>query len=128
MFDLENFKWNKPQAQGTAPDARSFHAYTLIDVRKVTQGKPKMAIFGGYTERGFTNDLFLYDLIEQKWEKPIVLYEKNADLPTSRQGASLFYALERLWLFGGFSSGVYYNNMYSYELSTSTWKDITSEI
>lgn len=33
---------------------------------------PKIAIFGGYTNEGFTNEVALFDLSIQKWERPTI--------------------------------------------------------
>lgn len=63
-FDLQLFKWTRVEAKGNTPDARSFHTSTLINSNQITHAKPKMVMFGGYTDKGFSNDLVLFDFID----------------------------------------------------------------
>ena len=87
-----------------------------------------MAIYGGYTDDGFSRELVFYDFLDNRWKRPIAIYDKASDLPTSRQGASLLYASDRLWLFFGFSSGNFYDDIFSFELATQTWKNVTEAL
>ena len=52
---------------------------------------PSLAIFGGYLNEGFSNELFIFDLLDMRWYAPIPLYNTHNDMPTPRQGSSLVY-------------------------------------
>mmetsp|Transcript_8682 Transcript_8682/g.7978 ORF Transcript_8682/g.7978 Transcript_8682/m.7978 type:complete len:81 (+) Transcript_8682:259-501(+) len=68
------------------------------------QTYPKFAIFGGYLEDSiFTNDLYLYDLVNQKWEYPYTYALTPDSMPSPRQGSSMVYSKGKLWIFGGYS-------------------------
>jgi Galactose oxidase, central domain len=40
-----------------------------------------MAIFGGYSDKGFSNDLYFFDFISQRWERPITVVDENSEMP-----------------------------------------------
>ena len=40
----------------------------------------------------------------------------------------MVFALNRLWVFGGFQSGEFYNDLYSLNLKTLTWESMTSKL
>ena len=86
VLDLEIFQWERLDGDqlGQPPEARSFHAYTMIPNSESRKGHPRMAIFGGYTDKGFSNDLIFFDIVERRWERPGTLYDKATDLPTPR--------------------------------------------
>lgn len=61
-FDFSTMEWSwLTTVQGTAPSPRSFQSSTLIPPNDYFS-EPKIALFGGYTEDGFSNDLYFYNI------------------------------------------------------------------
>eukprot|EP00347_Sterkiella_histriomuscorum_P011211 403373320 len=128
-LDLKTLEWKKVESYGNHPDARSFHSSDLIPPNANDKEQhPKIAIFGGYTDEGFTNEVALFDLALQKWERPTITTKQRNAEPDPRQGASMIYALGRLWIFGGYSTGQFYGDMYTLNIQNFQWTNITKEI
>lgn len=76
-----------------------------------------MIIFGGYTELGYDNKLYILNLIDKKFEKPIV----SGSIPSRREQHGMLYLNNRVWLFGGFQEGGVLNDFYSIDTLKWTW-------
>lgn len=86
-LDLNTLCWSKLDITGSSPVGRSYFASTLIPPSPFDNSShPKWSIFGGYSEKGFLNDFIIFDLVLQRWEKPVILSESKEDEPTPRQG------------------------------------------
>ncbi|CDW87459.1 kelch motif family [Stylonychia lemnae] len=129
VLDLNNLCWSRLDVAGISPRGRSYHSSTLIPPTNFDLGShPKWVIFGGYSDKGFLNDLVIFDLVLQRWEKPVTIGTKRDSEPTARQGASMVYALNRLWLFGGYHQGQFYHDIFQLDLASNEWSDITDQI
>lgn len=76
-----------------------------------------MIVFGGYTETGYDNTIYILNLIDKKFEKPIV----KGNLPSKRENYGMLYLNNRVWLFGGFQEGGVLNDLYSIDTYNWTW-------
>lgn len=76
-----------------------------------------MIIFGGFTEVGYDNTLYVLNLIDKKFEKPLV----SGILPSRREQYGMVYLNSRVWLFGGFQEGGVLNDFFSIDTYNWTW-------
>jgi hypothetical protein len=82
LFDFSLMKWARvTDAKGSPPDSRSYHSYVLVTSIKTN---PLMAIYGGYSDDGFSRELIFFDFIDNRWKRPIAIYDNTSDLPTAR--------------------------------------------
>ena len=73
-FFTYQIQWNvfgKVEQGGNIPSPRSFHSSCFIPENTENGQHPMMLIFGGYTDQGFSNELYFFDLVDMKWNKPI---------------------------------------------------------
>ena len=84
-------------------------------------------INGGFSGNRFLNSIMRLDLDNSS---PVVkcttefLLDSNS--PSRRVGASLAYVAGKFYLFGGKEKGNYLGNLYTLDLNTLTWAEITS--
>lgn len=64
--------------QGPKPTPRSNHG-------AVVDKKGRIIIFGGFTENGYSNDVYILDPVEEKWQKPYV----SGQAPVPRESFSM---------------------------------------
>lgn len=82
--------------------------------------------FGGYTVRkkyifnihcllflkkdnGYSNDVFLLDLVNLKWVKPLI----NGEAPRARENFSMNLVCDSyIWIFGGYCNGGETNDLW----------------
>jgi N-acetylneuraminic acid mutarotase len=95
---------------------RSGHGSVLIDDAKIL-------IFGGYTEQGYTNEVLLINLLDERFETPLV----SGNPPNPRENFSMIKINNRVYIFGGFQEGGVLNDMYSIDLMTLTWTPVKTE-
>ena len=63
---------------GPKPSPRSNHG-------AVVDKKGRILIFGGFTENGYSNEVFLIDPVEERWEKPFI----SGQAPIARESFSM---------------------------------------
>lgn len=84
----------------------------------------KMFIFGGKNDTfGRNNKLYSLDLKGEntfKWS----LLISNGDIPSPRAGHSMTEMDGLIYIFGGFDGKMDLNDLYQYNIKTSTWKEI----
>jgi hypothetical protein len=67
-LSLSTFEWSVKISDGVKPSARSFHSYCITADVKESLLNPSMVVFGGYLNEGmFSNELFFFDLTDNKW-------------------------------------------------------------
>jgi hypothetical protein len=115
------------------PQARMQHGITF-------NGKDKLFIFGGFMNGRCSNDLWMYDFKQNRWEMlNFSLIEKSAnEQPSRRKHLSLYYNedIDELFIFGGETdiltdlgdygkgSGNFYiklNDLWSFNPSSKEW-------
>eukprot|EP00753_Platysulcus_tardus_P007894 PLAT15521.1.p1 GENE.PLAT15521.1~~PLAT15521.1.p1 ORF type:complete len:836 (+),score=438.77 PLAT15521.1:38-2545(+) len=101
--------WGHPDVTGQLPSAREGHSAITYDGR--------IYVFGGYTERGYSDDLFVLNLDMMAWEKPNVAGTR----PKPREGHSAVLYKDRMVVFGGYSDGLVLNDVSVLDLKTLTW-------
>lgn len=129
-FNFLSFEWARVSVIGLQPEARSYHAFALIPAQPQIKGShPRLAVFGGYSESGFTKELMIFDLVTRKWERPVTTSKSSKDgEPTPRQGSTMTYALDKLWIFGGFAQGNFYEDFHSLDLLSYSWEKLNDKI
>lgn len=123
-FSLENRTWRKIPAQGSAPEARLFHA-AAVD----SEGK-RLFVYGGGDAGAWTGpflgDLWVMDLENGTWQE---LHAGGEGAPGHRIWGTITYdALQdRVLLFGGHDDGSVGNNndTWQFQIATNQWSTIT---
>lgn len=94
-YRLDLSTWELPPIQGKPPEARAEHGLVALG-----QGA-QLLLFGGRTQAGLKNDLWLFDTKTYKWTR----LDDQPTAPTPRRGASLATTKKFVWLFGGRDDG-----------------------
>ena len=130
-FDLNTGVWSKLTPEGTAPTQRARASGAWDSVRKqylVFGGRYRAGTSGPYT---FLNDLWSYSPETNQWTE--LSYAGDSSAPRGRMNTEMIFdeAEEKLLIFGGgqltsnFSSFIPYNDLFSYDLKSNTWEQIT---
>jgi N-acetylneuraminic acid mutarotase len=112
LSNITEAKWEKVETLGAKPESSAFFAGVLVD--------DIFYLFGGENMVGEgTNNLYIYNINDNKWEKRIFI-EKDM---ISLVGHTLNYYKPNnsLITFGGFYKGVYLNDIYYYEIKNNQW-------
>jgi hypothetical protein len=112
---VENFespKWEEVKTNGVQPDRLSGQAGVLV--------KDHFYMFGGENEcENSTNNLYILDLENFKWEKRIFL---ETDVPNLYGHTLNYYEKEnKIIVFGGFSKGSYMKTVCCYSIESNEW-------
>lgn len=110
-FDTSTNQWTLLSNGDAGPPHRSYHS-TASDDRHVY-------IFGGCGVAGRLNDLWEYDVIEQKWIK----HPTPGDNCKGRGGTGLAVAQGKIWVVYGFS-GVETNDVHCFDPIQGTWTQV----
>jgi hypothetical protein len=104
--------WGRPDVGTsiTTPPGREGHSETLVDSR--------IFYIGGYTEKGFTNELLVLDTASMSWEEPHVSSLK----PPAREGHSANLYNERIYIWGGFTDGGCLQDLWILDVNTLAWE------
>ena len=109
--------WGHIDVSGVEPIGREGHS--------AVQYGSRIIYFGGYTEKGFTNELLILDTTTNAWQIPAVSGVK----PAGREGHTALVYNNRMYVFGGFTNGGCLNDLYILDLKTMSWEiGITSGI
>ena len=115
-FDFDSSTWNEIATEN-APEPRSFH-------KMISVGTNLIYVFGGCAAVGRLNDLYQYNIIENKWTK---LAAAPEDLP-GRGGAGFVANTNGtlLYVVGGFY-GQESNGVWQYNVASNTWTTVLQE-
>jgi hypothetical protein len=105
--------WGRPDVNlglESGPLGREGHTETLVDNR--------IFYIGGYTEKGFTNELLVLDTALMSWEQPRVSSLK----PPAREGHSASLYNERIYIWGGFTDGGCLQDLWILDTNTLAWE------
>eukprot|EP01094_Clydonella_sp_ATCC50884_P023098 TRINITY_DN544_c0_g1_i4.p1 TRINITY_DN544_c0_g1~~TRINITY_DN544_c0_g1_i4.p1 ORF type:complete len:359 (-),score=103.68 TRINITY_DN544_c0_g1_i4:358-1284(-) len=116
-FDVNALKWSNGTASGTLPPPMNGHAAAMIN------GDTQMVVFGGNTDDGTINDVYLYTIANDSWSKPLV--SGPAPSPRLWHTAVSFQDQRTLFVFGGFNQGSVYQDMWILNTDTWVWKKWT---
>jgi len=93
FLNTETMQWSIPNVEGMPPVGRYYHTATNI-------GEGRIVIFGGRTETGESNDVFILDTKKMRWIKPNV----SGKPPKKRyQHSAELFDHNKLVIYGGIS-------------------------
>lgn len=101
---------------GSPPTERASYGMAL-DTRR-----NEIVLFGGFTERGYFNDQWIYNIEENAWRERIV----QGGLPSSRGAMGFVYDTRNdvFVMFGGFSDRGFFNDTWIFDPNTGFWKSM----
>lgn len=111
----KNQEWESVDALGSAPSYRYGHA-------SASSGD-MIAIWGGNSESGLLNDLYLFSAFNNYWKK----IEPTGLLPSAKIGSCLIMDLPSIYIFGGKSNAGLSNELWHYDSSNNTYTQIKAE-
>lgn len=79
--------------------------------------KSRVVIFGGYSDKGYTNDILIINILEERYEVPLT----TGHPPSARENFSMTIVNDRIFLFGGFHEGGVLNDLHSIDLLSWSW-------
>ncbi|CAK9151865.1 unnamed protein product [Ilex paraguariensis] len=110
-FDTCANKWTLLSNGDTGPAHRSYHSTTADDRR--------LYVFGGCGVSGRLNDLWAYDVVDQKWLK----FPVPGENCKGRGGTGLAVALGKIWVVYGFS-GVELDDVHYFDPVDEKWVQV----
>jgi N-acetylneuraminic acid mutarotase len=110
-YDLNS--WTRIETH-VAPPERASYGMALDEKRR------ELVLFGGFTEFGYFNDVWVYDIANQDWHSKDV----TGDVPAPRGAMSFVYDVknDHFVMFGGFSDVGFYSDTWIFDPSTSSWR------
>lgn len=66
-------------------------------------------LFGGYVGETYSNDVFILDLVNERWGKPT----PGGEIPIGRESHGMLYHHGAVYVFGGYGTGIVLNDVYS---------------
>lgn len=66
-------------------------------------------VFGGFVGDKYSNEIYILDIVNEKWLKPVV----SGEIPIGRDGFSMISHHGVAYIFGGYATGVVLNDMYT---------------
>ena len=116
MWKLNKEKeWEAVDVLGAAPSYRYGHA-------SASSGD-MIAIWGGNSESGLLNDLYLFSAFSNYWKK----IEPTGLLPSAKIGCCLIMDLPSIYIFGGRSNAGLSNELWHYDSSNNSYTQIKAE-
>ena len=85
----------------------------------------ELVLFGGFTESGYFNDVWIYDIAEKEWRES----ELAGTSPSPRGAMSFSYNPENDYfvMFGGFSNLGFFSDTWVLDPSAEAWLEVTPE-
>ncbi|KAJ3425089.1 faciogenital dysplasia protein [Anaeramoeba flamelloides] len=113
LYCLDTKNWNcsiMKESIGNKPISRTGFSLSIID--------DNLYLFGGKNQNEEFNDLHIYSISKNTWidEQEIIGIP-----PTKRYGHSASVISDQLWIFGGKSENTFFNDLYCFITSSSTW-------
>ena len=78
-------------------------------------------LFGGYTADGYSNEVFLIDLVSNLWAKPVV----TGKLPPGMDGFSMNLVHRNVWVYGGYENTGPSAALYVLDMGSMHWSQAT---
>jgi len=113
-LNLETRTWTKQDFQGKAPSARA-------NFGMIANSNGKLVIFGGYTDIGYDNNIYMLNILDKRYERPLVIGKP----PSSRQNFGFLLYKDIIYVYGGFNDVGPQNDFYSLDLNNWMWKNLT---
>jgi hypothetical protein len=123
-LDLTTSAWSGAlTTTGTAPSMRWGHS--AVSWREVVSGAWKMTVFGGQTNTGdYFADVFTFDLATNTWSGAVTTTGAAPSARSRHSAVSWREAVSGAWkmtVFGGSSSSMPLNDVYTLDLATGAW-------
>ena len=115
-FDIIKRQWKKLNYKNQLNEGRKGHN-AIID------NKGRLFVFGGYTSKGYSNDIFIINLLEEKFETINV----KGNVPSPRENFIFEFGNNYIYLFGGFHEGGSLNDLYKFNTENFLWESIELE-
>ncbi|KAI0267199.1 hypothetical protein BGY98DRAFT_1102241 [Russula aff. rugulosa BPL654] len=111
-------EWSRVVVNGPGPGSRRSHTTTVVG--------SKLIVFGGVSSGKTTNDMWALDLNCLKSQPLWESYEPTPgnEKPLPRWSHVLVTTEDRIIIFGGFSDEHYYNDTWSFDISTRKWTEL----
>ena len=108
-------EWTQIQTDA-APSERASYGMALDSKRQA------IVLFGGFTEMGYFNDLWTYDIGQEEWR----IEEVSGSVPAARGAMSFVYDVknDNYVMFGGFSDQGFYSDTWLFDPDTHTWAEL----
>ncbi len=111
-FTTSKAAWTNTDA-ASPPSARASYGMTYDSKRHL------IVLFGGFTEQGYFNDVWLYDPARNSWEERQTAGEKPS--PRGAMGFVYDEASDVFVMFGGFSDSGFFGDTWILDLGNNTW-------
>lgn len=105
--------WSRIETRD-APSERASYGMALDEKRR------ELVLFGGFTERGYFNDVWVYDIATQEWHSK----DLTGEVPAPRGAMSFVYDKknDHFVMYGGFSDSGFYSDTWILDPADETWK------
>ncbi|XP_038046504.1 rab9 effector protein with kelch motifs-like [Patiria miniata] len=115
VLDLDSGKWSTVSVTGTPPSPRT--------CRNCASLGDKLYVFGGGhqgAEPVSDRQLYAFDAASLAW----TCLEVKGKKPSSRHGHVMVAVGTKIYLHGGMSREIFFNDMHEFDTSTLTWKQV----
>ncbi|KAH9995850.1 hypothetical protein BJV77DRAFT_211716 [Russula vinacea] len=119
LLSLVSREWTRVRVNGPRPVGRFSHTVTVVG--------SKLFVFGGRTDGGHLNDMWAFDLNSPVNSNPVWNSYEPAPgdkKPPPRAGHVLVTTGDRIILFGGADRPKWYNDTWSFDVSTGEWTEL----
>ncbi|KAI0405954.1 hypothetical protein F4802DRAFT_125898 [Xylaria palmicola] len=125
LLNTSTRQWSRALPAGPRPSGRYGHTLNIVG--------SKIYIFGGQVEGFFMNDLSAFDLNQlqmpnNRWEILIDSSEVDAPptgkVPPARTNHSMITYNDKMYLFGGTSGKLWFNDVWCYDPPANTWAQL----
>jgi hypothetical protein len=82
------------------------------------------AVFGGRTEHGPTNALYMFHSATRVWSE-LRPADPAAPCPRPRYGHAACLAGKTMYVYGGTDGTAFFNDLWAFDTATRTWKEVT---
>lgn len=128
MFKNGSYVWSKQQPKGEIPCPRSNH---VSGYYKKSDGTDYLLIHGGMTQTGKLDDLYLFDLNQNKFSKVEFTNAPDENIPSPRASHSSYIFEGKFYIFGGNGGHMYENQVFKdlwvLDLETMRWTELMAE-
>jgi N-acetylneuraminic acid mutarotase len=117
IFDEETNQWQKISSSNT-PQAR--YGSCIVNI-----GENKFLLFGGLGQQGYFEDTYIFSLFPSSGSFELVGISSH---PSARYYHSMCFVPEenKVYLFGGYNQSGALNDLWCFDLSSSTWSFIST--
>jgi len=114
-YDFASNAWTGLKS-GNPPSERASYGMVYDSKRQV------LVLFGGFTEKGYFNDMWVYESPENSWRELSI----NGEAPPPRGAMGFVYddRNDSFIMFGGFSDMGFFSDTWIFDPRTNVWKRV----